>query len=121
MRQNFLGDLRITGHENLARAGVDQIFGENVATYVLDRYFQLGEASLIHISNVSRSNSRAFLNNRITFTVANRETCSFTTQSAGNQIQAVGLTIDIKGVGIKKLFKYFFSTKTQRPQQYGSR
>lgn len=102
-------------------AGVHDRLGSGTANDVVERNFQLFDASLVQLVDVASRDTTALLHDHLAAAVLDVENGDFAAQTLRNQLQAQALALHMEDVGVIEGIQYFFSAVAQCAQQDGSR
>ena len=95
--------------------------GSGTANHVVERNFQLFDASLVQLVDVASRDTTTLLHDHLAAAVLDVENGDFAAQTLRNQLQVQALALHVVDVGVIESIQHFFSAVAQCTQQDGSR
>ena len=109
------GQFRISGGQQFARLGIDDVMSEDLALEVLGGHGQLVDARLCHVADMLRRDSAAFLDDYLA-TELDVKGCGFPAQTLGHQTHLDFFLREIELVGLEEHFEHLFVRHLESPQ-----
>ncbi|VDM15228.1 unnamed protein product, partial [Wuchereria bancrofti] len=119
--QQVGGQLGVALGDDLAGGRVHDGLGSGTANDVIERNFQLLDASLVQLVDVASRDTTALLHDHLAAGVLDVQDRDFTTQTLRHQLQAQTVVLNVVDVGVVEGIQHFFGAIAECAQQNGRR